>query len=283
MSARILLPSSYVDYRSSKFLSENLESISNHLDQVRLIREEHGLEAALIEVSNVNGRVAASALSFSSSFNLNALYHVTGSVQYLNAMEDDLDLNNLRNLFTRYISGRESSLPTTLYVSIVQIKGKHYFKYIAPISTQIMLTAGSGFDEVPEFVSDCSILSPFDSLGLDISFATGAPYEPVGFCDYDGKMDESCLAVLSFTLALVSTYNKLLLNYKCSDCDPSWSTLYLNEILWFATQSAQHLVDTLRIKGFKLHLCENSNGTLYITSKPKTVEVFDVFALAVGG
>lgn len=283
MSARILLPSTYVDYHSSSFLQENVESILNHRRQVQLIREEHGLEAALIEVSNTNGRVSASALSFSSSFDLNSLYHITGKVVHLNAIEDDLDLNNLRNLFTRYIAGKESTLPVKMYVSVIEFEGHYYFKYIVPIATTIMLTAKSGFDEVPEFVKDCFLFSPFDSLGLDVSFATGVEYSPIGFSKYDGQMGEESLSVLSFTISLVSTYNKLLLNSKNSTGRRDWASSYLSEILWFATQSAQQLVDTLQTRGFALALVEQSNGTLAISSTPKQVEVFDIFAIAERG
>lgn len=282
MSARILLPSTYVDYRSASFLNENVESILNHRRQVQLIREEHGLEAALIEVSNYNGRLSASAISFSSSFDLNALYHVTGKVVHLNSIEDDLDLNNLRKLFTKYIAGREATLPMRMYVSIIEFEGHYYFKYIVPLTTTVMITAKSGFDEVPEFVKDCFLFSPFDSLGLDIAFATGVEYSPIGFSKYDGQMGEDSLSVLSFTISLVSTYNKLLVNSRDQTGRRDWSTVYLNEILWFATQSAQQLVDTLRTKGFDLALVEQHNGTLTITTAPKQIEKFDIFTLVEG-
>lgn len=281
MSARILMPSTYVDYHSSQFLSENTESISNHLKQVQLTRQEHGIEAALIEVYNKNSSVSASAVAFKSSYDLNSIYHITGSIVHLNSMEEDLDFNNLRNLFAKYISGKEELLPVKMYVSIIEIDGSHYFKYILPMATTVMLTAKSGFDDVPKFVEDCSLFSPFDSLGLDIAFATGVDYSPIGFSKYDGQMGEEHLTVLSFTLSLISTYNKLLLNCRCGN--PSWATMYLNEVLWFAVQSAQQLVDTLRVHGFHLHLIENSDKTLTISSDSRQVEAFDLFSVAIEG
>lgn len=280
MSARILLPSTYVDYRSSSFLAANIESILNHLNQVQLIRREHGLEAALIEVSNTNGRVAASAISFASSFHLNSAYHITGSLTHLNALEEDLDFNNLRNLFSKYIVGQESKLPTRMYVSIINIDGAYHFKYIIPVPTDIGIKL-SVMSEHNDISADCTLLSPFDSLGYDIAFATGVEYTAVGFSKYDGAMDESSLSLLSFAISLVSTYNKLLLNAKCEK--PSSSFFHYPEMLWSATQTLYQLMDSLALKGFKLFIEENRDRTLAIVPEPKSVEVFDIFSLPMEG